>query len=61
MTMKKTIPQKQAAPWKKKGDVWVVLNGRVLNVSNFLSRHLGGELAILTPAGKDATAEYPSS
>ena len=32
---------------KNKGDVWVVLNGRVLNVSNFLSQHPGGELAIL--------------
>ena len=42
----------------KKGDVWVVLHGRVLNVSNFLSQHPGGELAISTFAGKDATAEF---
>ena len=42
----------------KKRDVWVVLHGRVLNVSNFLSQHPGGELAILTFAGKDATAEF---
>jgi len=41
-----------------KGDCWVVLHGRVLNVSNFLSEHPGGELAILTFAGKDATAEF---
>ena len=39
-------------------DVWVVLHGRVFNVPNFLSQHLGGESAILSPAGKDATAEF---
>ena len=42
----------------KKGDVWEVLNGRVLNVSIFLSQHPDGELTILTFAGKDATAEF---
>ena len=36
----------------------MVLNGRVLNVSKFLSQHPGDELAILTFAGKDATAEF---
>ena len=36
----------------------VCLIGRVLNVSNFSSRHSGGELAILTFAGKDATAKF---
>ena len=34
------------------------LNGRVLNVSKFLSQHPGDELAILTFAGKDATADF---
>merc|ERR1712176_69839 len=41
-----------------KTDCWVVLHGDVLNVTNFLSQHPGGELAILTFAGKDATAEF---
>merc|ERR1712146_718978 len=40
------------------GDCWVVLNGRVLNVNKFLPEHPGGELAILTFAGKDATEEF---
>lgn len=48
----------QVAVHNKKGDCWVVLNGKVLNVSNFLSQHPGGELAILTFAGKDATSEF---
>merc|ERR1712048_663083 len=36
----------------------VVVAGQVLNVTNFLSQHPGGELAILTFAGKDATEEF---
>merc|ERR1712141_12083 len=41
-----------------KDDCWVVLGGRVLNVTKFLPDHPGGELAILTFAGKDATEEF---
>merc|ERR1740116_29990 len=41
-----------------KTDCWVVLHNRVLNVTSFLSEHPGGELAILTFAGKDATSEF---
>merc|ERR1712137_152069 len=39
-------------------DCWVVLHGRVLNVTKFLKDHPGGELAIMTFAGKDATKEF---
>merc|ERR1712190_203345 len=48
----------EVAKHTTKTDCWVVLSGNVLNVTNFLSRHPGGELAILTFAGKDATAEF---
>jgi len=41
-----------------KDDCWVILSGKVLNVTSFLKEHPGGELAILTFAGKDATAEF---
>jgi len=41
-----------------KTDCWVVLDGKVLDVTNFLKDHPGGELAILTFAGKDATEEF---
>jgi cytochrome b involved in lipid metabolism len=39
-------------------DCWVVVHGKVLNVTSFLDDHPGGKLAILTFAGKDATAEF---
>jgi len=41
-----------------KSDCWVVVNGQVLDVTNFLSEHPGGELAIITFAGKDASEEF---
>merc|ERR1719329_1424169 len=41
-----------------KASCWVVVDGQVLDVTNFLKDHPGGELAILTFAGKDATEEF---
>jgi len=48
----------EVAKHTTKDDCWVILHGRVLNVTGFLSSHPGGELAILTFAGKDATSEF---
>merc|ERR1712038_1086340 len=48
----------EVAKHTTKGDCWVVVNGEVLNVTNFLSEHPGGELAILTFAGRDASEEF---
>jgi len=48
----------EVAKHTTKADCWVVVSGQVLNVTNFLSQHPGGELAILTFAGKDATEEF---
>ena len=49
---------KEVAKLNKKGDVWVVLHGRVLYLSNFFSQHPGSKLTILTFVGKDAAAEF---
>lgn len=48
----------EVAKHNTKGDCWVVVAGQVLNVTNFLKDHPGGELAIITFAGKDATEEF---
>ncbi|CAK0798428.1 unnamed protein product, partial [Prorocentrum cordatum] len=48
----------QVAKHTSKTDCWVVVAGEVLDVTSFLSQHPGGELAILTFAGKDATEEF---
>merc|ERR1719345_68101 len=46
------------AKHNSKASCWVVLDGKVLDVTSFLADHPGGELAILTFAGKDATEEF---
>merc|ERR1712070_505720 len=48
----------EVAKHTTKTDCWVVVNGQVLNATNFLKDHPGGELAILTFAGKDASEEF---
>merc|ERR1719238_1161611 len=48
----------EVAKHTTKQDCWVVVNGQVLDVTSFLGEHPGGELAILTFAGKDATEEF---
>merc|ERR1712125_172656 len=52
------ITMEEVAKHVTKTDCWVVVSGQVLDVTNFLSQHPGGELAILTFAGKDATEEF---
>lgn len=39
-------------------DCWVVVNGQVLDVTDFLSEHPGGKKAIMIYAGRDATEEF---
>merc|ERR1712232_653996 len=52
------ITMAEVAKHTSKTDCWVVVAGQVLDVTSFLSEHPGGELAILTFAGKDATEEF---
>merc|ERR1712151_854110 len=52
------LTMEEVAKHVTKEDCWVVLHNNVLNVTSFLSQHPGGELAILTFAGNDATAEF---
>ena len=46
------------AKHNKKDDVWVIIDGQVLDVTKFLPDHPGGEKAILLYAGRDATEEF---
>ena len=48
----------EVAKHNKADDCWVVVNGDVLDVTDFLDDHPGGKNAILLYAGKDATAEF---
>jgi len=48
----------EVAKHNKKNDIWVIVNGQVLDVTNFLPDHPGGEKAIILYAGRDATEEF---
>lgn len=48
----------QVAKHNKQEDVWVVIDGQVLDVTKFLPDHPGGEKAIMLYAGRDATEEF---
>merc|ERR1711975_21777 len=52
------ITKEEVASHNSKSSCWVILHDRVLDVTDFLKDHPGGELAILTFAGKDATEEF---
>jgi len=54
----KAFSMEDVAKHNKKDDIWVVVNGQVLDVTNFLPDHPGGEKAILLYAGRDATEEF---
>ncbi|KAK8847389.1 hypothetical protein IAR55_005247 [Kwoniella newhampshirensis] len=48
----------EVAKHNKEDDCWVIIDGEVLDVTNFLADHPGGAKAILLYAGRDATEEF---
>ena len=41
-----------------KDDIWVIIHGKVYDLTNFLPEHPGGQKIILKYAGKDATNSF---
>ncbi|XP_020105027.1 cytochrome b5-like [Ananas comosus] len=39
-------------------DCWVAIGGKVIDVTNFLQEHPGGDVLLLEVAGKDATQDF---
>lgn len=54
----KEITVAEVAKHNTEKDCWVVINGQVLDCTNFLKDHPGGKKAILLFAGKDASEEF---
>ncbi|KAI0053604.1 cytochrome b5 [Auriscalpium vulgare] len=41
-----------------KNDIWVLINGKVYDVTKFIDEHPGGDEVILSEAGKDGTEAF---
>jgi succinate dehydrogenase/fumarate reductase flavoprotein subunit len=54
----KVYTLEEVAKHNTDSDCWVVVGGKVLDVTNFLDDHPGGKMAIMTFAGKDATEMF---
>ncbi|EPS73310.1 d8-sphingolipid desaturase, partial [Genlisea aurea] len=59
------ITSEELKTHSKRGDLWISIQGRVLDVSEWIHTHPGGETPLLNLAGQDATdafvAYHPSS
>jgi len=49
---------KEVAAHNTEKDCWVIVNGEVLDCTEFMHDHPGGKMAIMTFAGKDASEEF---
>ena len=54
----KSFTLEEVAQHKTDKDCWVVVNGKVLDVTDFMADHPGGKKAIMLFAGKDASEEF---
>jgi cytochrome b involved in lipid metabolism len=57
-TTTRTISLAEIEKHNTRDDIWVVIRGKVYNVSKFVDEHPGGEEVMLDVAGKDATTEF---
>ncbi|KAI3970738.1 hypothetical protein MKX01_024385 [Papaver californicum] len=57
-TLTKLFSWQEAAEHNTKDDCWVVVDGKVYDVSDYLDEHPGGDNVLLKAAGRDATDEF---
>ena len=45
----------------KKGDCWIVIDGKVYDVTQWMSKHPGGEAVLLQRAGTDCSEPFAAA
>ncbi|EPT00384.1 hypothetical protein FOMPIDRAFT_1023784 [Fomitopsis schrenkii] len=58
MSEARVLTGPEIAEHASKTDCWIIVHGKVYDVTDFLPEHPGGQAIILKYAGKDATAAY---
>ncbi|KAJ9707745.1 hypothetical protein PVL29_000018 [Vitis rotundifolia] len=57
-TLTKLFSMQEASLHNSKDDCWVVIDGKVYDVTTYLDEHPGGDDVILVATGKDATDDF---
>ncbi|KAJ4831429.1 hypothetical protein Tsubulata_923223 [Turnera subulata] len=57
-TLTKLCSMQEVSEHNTKDDCWIVIDGKVYDVSSYLDEHPGGDDVILAATGKDATDEF---
>ncbi|CAF1928169.1 hypothetical protein F2Q70_00020672 [Brassica cretica] len=57
-TLTKIYSMEEVAAHNKQDDCWIVIDGKVYDVTPYMDEHPGGDDVLLAVTGKDATDEF---
>ncbi|MQM21070.1 hypothetical protein Taro_054102 [Colocasia esculenta] len=57
-TIVKLYTSKEVAKHNTRDDCWVIVDGKVYDLTEYLDEHPGGDDVLISAAGKDATYEF---